>query len=178
MTRNLKTCLKSFLSEKDGSAAIEFVFIFPLFLFVFFSSIELGLITARQSMLERALDQTVRDIRLGTGEAPQHDEIRDSICERSLYTQDCANSVKLEMVQVDPYDWDTPPQAPDCVDTVEVVQPVRNFTNGQSNELMFLRACLKFEPIFPFWGLGGHWAKDDDDRISLFASSAFVQEPR
>ncbi len=90
------------LRKEDGSATVEFVFVFPFFLSILFWTVELGLINIRQTFLERALDETVRDIRLGTGEAPQHDDIRDLICARSVFTEDCSTSLRLEMVQLDP----------------------------------------------------------------------------
>ncbi|NIZ63103.1 pilus assembly protein TadE [Sedimentitalea sp. CY04] len=177
ITRTLQS-LRKFRGREDGNATVEFAIVVPLFLMVLVSTVELGLITIKQTMLERALDQTVRDIRLGTGAVQQHNDIRDSICARSGFIDNCSTSLRLEMVQVDPYNWVAIDETPDCITAVEEVQPVRSFTSGQSNELMFIRACMKFNPIFPQWGLGDSLQKDGDGRVSLFASSAFVQEPR
>lgn len=174
MTRSLRR----FRKDQDGNASIEFAILFPLMLVILFSSVELGLITLRQIMLDRAMDITVRDIRLGTGGNMQHDDIRDSICARSGFIPNCDVSLKLEMVQLDPFNWAGLSQEPDCVDKVEEVDAVTKFINGDSNDLMFLRACMSFDPIFPFWGLGNSLAKDDDNRVQLYASSAFVQEPK
>lgn len=170
--------IRAFRNREDGNASVEFAIVIPAFLMILISSVELGIITVRQTMLERALDLTVRDLRLGTGSDQQHDDIRDSICARSGYIDNCDTSLRLEMVQVDPYNWTGINARPDCINAVEEVQPVREFINGQSNELMFIRACMKFDPIFPFWGLGESLHKDAGGRVSLFASSAFVQEPR
>ena len=169
---------RTFRSREDGNVTVEFAIVVPLFMMILMSTVELGLITIKQSMLERALDLTVRDLRLGTGAAQQHDDIRDTICARSGFIDNCNTSLRLEMVQVDPFNWVAIDETPDCVNTVEEVQPVRSFTSGQSNELMFIRACMKFKPVFPTWGLGDSLEKDIDGRVSLFASSAFVQEPR
>jgi len=170
--------LRQFRSREDGNVTIEFAIVVPLFLMILMSTVELGLITIKQSMLERALDQTVRDLRLGTGSDQQHDDIRDTICARSGFIDSCDTSLRLEMVQVDPFNWTAIDATPDCINAVEEVLPVRSFSSGQSNELMFIRACMKFNPIFPQWGLGDSLGKDGDGRVSLFASSAFVQEPR
>lgn len=178
MIARLHQRIRSFRSREDGNVTVEFAIVVPLFLMILMSTVELGLITVKQSMLERAMDQTVRDLRLGTGSDQQHNDIRDSICDRSGFIDNCATSLRLEMIQVDPFAWTDIDGTPDCVNSVEEVQPVRTFTSGQSNELMFIRACMKFAPIFPFWGLGDSLEKDGDGRVSLFASSAFVQEPR
>lgn len=169
--------IRRFLNNEDGSTTVEFAIIAPMLMIVLFSTVELGMITVKQSMLERAMDITTRDIRLGTSAAPQHDEIRDLICERTVFVDDCTNKLRLEMVQFDPFLWTGIEATPDCVDVVEEVHPVRSFVNGQSNELMYLRACMKIDPIFPHFGLGGSLTKDSSGRFSLVAASAFVQEP-
>lgn len=53
-----------------------------------------------------------------------------------------------------------------------------NFENGQDNELMILRACVKIDPIFPTTGLGANIPKDGYGQYSLIATSVFVQEPQ
>jgi Flp pilus assembly pilin Flp len=178
MIQEMTRSLRGFRREEDGTSTVEFALLFPMLLVILFSTVELGLIHIQQSMLERGLDLTVRDIRLGTGSAPQHDEIRDLICARAAFINDCDTSLRLEMVQSSPYLPLTIDSQPDCVERIEEVQPVRSFVNGDSNELMFLRACLKFEPIFPHLGLATSMSADEDGRISLYASTAFVQEPR
>ena len=55
---------------------------------------ELGFVTMQHSMLDRAMDMTVRDIRLGTGTAPQHDDIKDMICARAGFIPDCDTSLR------------------------------------------------------------------------------------
>ena len=76
-------------------------------LMVLFAAVELGMINYRQIMLDRAMDMTVRDIRLGTGGDMQHDDIRDTICARSGFIKmaECNVSLKLEMVRLDPFNW-------------------------------------------------------------------------
>jgi Flp pilus assembly pilin Flp len=178
MIRHLQQHLRRFRQGEDGNATVEFAIFLPALLMILMSTVELGMINLRHSQLERALDQTVRDIRLSTGADQQHDDIRDAICELSGFIDNCATSLRLEMVQVDPFNWSPIDPDADCIDRIEDVQPVRNFISGQSNELMLIRACMKFSPILPTWGLGESLSKDDDGRISLTAVSAFVQEPR
>jgi len=43
---------------------------------------------------------------------------------------------------------------------------------------MILRACAKFDPVFPTTGLGKHIDKDGAGQYALTSISAFVQEPR
>lgn len=170
--------LKRFRRSEDGSATVEFAITFPAMLMLLLSGIELGFVSLNHAMLERAMDMTVRDIRLGTGSAPQHDELKDLICTRAGFINDCDTNLRLEMVQVDPRAWDNIREVADCTDQSEEVAPVRSFVNGQENELMFLRACVKIDPVFPTAGLGKNLVKDGAGQYALVSMSAFVQEPR
>ena len=173
-----RVSLRRFFRAEDGSATVEFAITFPAMLFMLLSGIELGLVGLRHAALERAMDMTVRDIRLGTGSAPQHDEIKDLICARAGFIKECQTNLKLEMVQLDPFNWGGLDETPDCTDRSEEVAPVRSFVNGQSNELMVLRACAKIDPIFPTVGLGKNMVKDAAGQYALVSTTAFVQEPR
>ncbi len=170
--------LRRFWRAEDGNATIEFAITFPAIITIMLSGLELGFVTFQQSMLERAMDLTVRDIRLGTGTAPQHDDIKAMVCDRAAFISDCNSSLRLEMVQVDPRDWSGISATPDCTDRSEEVSPVRNFVNGQENDLMVLRACAKIDPIFPTTGLGMNMNKDAYGQYSLVSTTVFVQEPR
>ncbi len=177
MIRVLGKLAGRFRRSEDGSATIEFAITFPAMLFFLLSGIELGMVTLHHAMLERAMDITVRDIRLGTGTAPQHDDIKDLICARAGFIDDCADNLRLEMIQLDPFNWAGLDSDADCIDHSVEVSPVRSFVNGQDNELMVLRACVKIEPIFPTVGLGATIDKDGAGNYSLLATAAFVQEP-
>ncbi|MEY8839857.1 TadE/TadG family type IV pilus assembly protein, partial [Cribrihabitans sp. XS_ASV171] len=152
MISRLVSLWRAFRKQEDGNATIEFVIIFPALLVLMLSGVELAFVSLNHAMLERAVDMTVRDIRLGTGRAHDHDDIKDVICERAGFIEDCASNLKLEMIRLDPYANVSIPVQPDCTDTSDEVKPVRSFVNGQSNELMVLRACAKINPVFPTSG--------------------------
>lgn len=178
MTLRLRHKLRRFRLREDGNASVEFAVFLPVLLMMLMSTVELGMITLRHSQLERALDQTVRGIRLNTGNKPQHHAIRDEICERSGFIDNCATSLRLEMIRLDPFNWTPVDTEPKCITRIEDVLDDHPLLDGRSNELMLIRACMKFSPILPTWGLGESLLKDEDGRISLLAVSAFVQEPR
>ncbi|MFT7597012.1 MAG: hypothetical protein ACI8R4_004355 [Paracoccaceae bacterium] len=176
--RPVSGLLRRFRRSENGSATLEFAITFPAMLFFLLSGIELGFVTLHHAMLERALDITVREIRLGTGTAPQHDAIKAKICEGAGFINNCDTNLRLEMIQLDPFNWVDISDDADCTDKSEDVNPVRSFVNGLENELMFLRACVKIDPVFPTTGLGKNMVKDGADQYSLVSMSAFVQEPR
>lgn len=179
MIREFASSLRRFRKSESGHATIEFVMVFPAMLFLLLSGVELGMISLQHAMLERAMDITVRDIRLGTGNVPQHDEIKDLLCERAGFIGNCSDNMLLEMVVMDPRDWTGISGTATCTDKAEEVIPKVEFRNDASeNELMVLRACAKIDPIFPTTGLGKGLVKDGAGQFALVSTSVFVQEPR
>ena len=95
-----------------------------------------------------------------------------------MFIDDCAQHVRLEMVRIDPFNWESPQTEVDCIDSTEQVEPVRSFVNGSSNELMFLRVCAKYNPVLPHMGFSQKLELDGATMYPLVATAAFVQEPR
>ena len=177
MTRALTQFLRRFRKNEDGQMLIEFTLLVPLIFTMFMTSIEMSIYSLQQVFLDRGLDMTVREIRLSTGTAPQHDELKDLICQYSGFLTDCSSTLRLEMVPVDPRNFSSLPGAADCIDTSEPVLPPRGFVNGQSHQVMLLRACVKFDPVFPTSGLGKSFSKDGSGKAQMISVAAFVQEP-
>ncbi|WP_342669449.1 TadE/TadG family type IV pilus assembly protein [Aestuariivita boseongensis] len=175
--RFLTKPFRGFFRKEDGNATIEFAILFVPMFSTLMWAVELGMIHINHSMLERAVDSTVRDLRLGTGTAPQHAQIRDMICDRAMFIDDCSTTVRLEMIRIDPFNWQNPPTDIDCIDATQPIEPVRSFVNGASNELMFLRVCAKYDPILPHIGLSQSLDLDGNLMFPLVATAAFVQEP-
>ena len=86
--------------------------------------------------------------------------------------------MRLEMTAINPREFTGLPALPDCVDLPEAVSPVRGWSLGQQHELMMLRACYRFEPVFGSFGLGKLLGTDGEGYGKMVAISAFVQEPR
>lgn len=179
MSNFIRDTFSRYLRNDRGSASVEFVLVFPVYLALMLMSIELGFITLRHTLLERGLDMAVRDIRLGTGVIPQptHANIKQSICNNSLMILDCENSLKLEMRSADLRSYNSLDTTADCTDKAEQTDPVYNVVPGQQNELMLLRACLKYDPLFPDDFLGSALDKDSSGQAAIVAMTAFVQEP-
>ena len=178
MISSLRQMLRRFKQSETGSATVEFAITFPAMLLFLLSGVELAVVNLHHSMLERAVDLTVRDIRLGTGTIPQHDDIKDLICSRAGFIDNCLDNLRLEMIQVDPRNWTAIPAEADCTDKTQAVAPVRTFVNGLDNELMILRVCAKIDPVFPTTGLGAELAKGTGGQYALISITAFVQEPQ
>lgn len=177
MARLIKP-LQRFRRDEGGSGIlIEFVIFVPLVFSCFLMAVEMGVYSMRHMFLDRGLDITVRHIRLNTNTNMTHSDLKDMICEWSGFLDDCDTTLRLEMQPVDPRNFATFDPNPDCVDLSEDVAPVRGFQLGTEHELMILRACVKFKPVYPTTGLGYAAAKDGSGRMRMVSTAAFVQEP-
>lgn len=177
MIHSIRQRLQRFRRDEKGTASLEFVIVFPVFFSLLMFSIELGFITIRHTMLERGLDIAVREIRLGTGSAPQHDDIKKIVCDNAVVIKDCMTNLQLEMDRADIRAFNSLDTTPDCTDAAEPTKPVRTFVPGAQNELMLMRACVKYSPIFPREFLGKALQKDGSGQSTIISTTAFVQEP-
>lgn len=168
--------------DRKGNATIQVVMMVPLLIAVSSIGFELGMITLRQAMMDRAVDLEVRSIRVGTRSSSDYEGLRTAICERAMIIPECEQRMKLELVAMDPYTWETPQAEPDCeaLDKVTVTDP-RQFDDVTGGQLVVLRACAVVQPIFPGMHLGARLLSRPDGGRNVFfqieARSAFVREP-
>lgn len=167
--------------RKDEAGAIytlEFALMFPLLLTALAFGVEFTTHANRQFQVDRGLDVTARAIQLSTSQELNHDDLKNFICANSGGLDDCTTRMRLEMIPINPREFTALPAMPDCTDTPEPVNPVRGWALGQQHELMMLRACYKFKPVFGSLGLGKLLGTDNEGYGRMVAISAFVQEPR
>lgn len=152
--------------------------LFPIFIIIFMSCFEAGMLMTRQIMLDRAVDLTVRDLRLGTWSSPTHDTVKRDICNNAGIIPDCMNSMLLELQPVSTETWSPLPAATKCIDKANDIQPATTFNSGEQNEMMIVRACAVMKPWFYGTGWGLKLPLIDGENYALISSSAFVNEPR
>ncbi len=170
--------LRRFRRDEDGAALlIEFAIFVPLLFSVFLMAIEMGIYSMRQMYLDCGLDIAVRYVRLNTNRTFTHNEIKQLICDNSGWLENCDETLRLEMTTVDPRAFTRFDPEVDCVDTSQPAKPVRGFTLGEANQMMMLRACVRFNPVYPTTGLGREFEKDGTGRAKMVSIAAFVQEP-
>lgn len=174
--------LRRALRDEGGTATIEFVILFPLFVLIMLNSIEASIMMTRGTMLDRGLDLAVRELRLNTGSAPSYDAFRESVCANAgLLTGNCLDTLQVELRRVDPATWSALDADARCVSRSDEIVPLvdvdpSHYAAAGSSRLMMIRACLVAEPIVPNVGLMAllPW---DEAGYRLVSVSAFVQEP-
>lgn len=179
MIRSLLDRLRLRLACESGSATVEFVIAVPVILSVVFSGFESGMLLSRKVLLDRALNMTVRELRLSQIENPTPDLVREHICARNTWVKDCLNVLRLELAPIATTGtWALPTAAPECINRAAEINPPDAFTLGAENELMLVRVCVVVDPLFPRLGLGLYLPKDPSGGVRLISTSAFVNEPR
>ncbi|WP_127902394.1 TadE/TadG family type IV pilus assembly protein [Solirhodobacter olei] len=164
--------------REDGTATVEFVILFPIFIAIMFQAFEVGWITVRQTMLDHALDLAVRELRLGHFTNPTNDTLRTYICNHTAgVIADCNNSMLIELTPVDTSTWALPPPNATCINRDAKLQPVTTVQQGSGDQLMIVRACAIINLMFPLVGVGPHLTVDSKGGMAIAASSAFVNEP-
>ncbi len=185
MKRQLFKRLRKFRDCEDGSVStIEFLFWFPFFVYVAWSGIDLGLMSFNHANLERALDETIREVRLNRlpeGETEwEHDTLKDMVCSRTFFVKDCASELALEMKSIDPRVGNQLNPEPNCVDKPETIRDPASidFDQGTSNELMIIRACLEVRPVWGFTMIGDMVQRNGaNGQWELQSTTVFVHEP-
>lgn len=169
--------LGRFARDEAGVMTVPFALWSSVFIGITLSTIEVGAISVRHYGLERALDESVRDVRLNTGAELSHTELKTAICDRATLLPNCERALKLEMVALSFRDWTAPQATADCVDRTDSTIDPRAFETGLENQLMMLRACYKFTPISPIGFLSSALETASDGASAIVSTSAFVQEP-
>ena len=170
------TNLKTFLSNDRGSATVEFVIVFPVLMYFVMMVFETGFIATRSSMLERGLDMATRSLRLGTDPDIDHEALKQAVCRNAGILKDCNRDLVLEVVEFDIASA-YPQNTTHCRDRSEKFKPTINFHPGARNSIMFVRACMIIDPLFPGMGLTLGLPKDASGGLQLITYTAFMNEP-
>ena len=176
----LTALLARFARDERGSATLEFVLLFPAIWLFFMLSIETGTLSMRQVMLERGLDLTVRDVRIGVMPNPTHDDLVKRLCQHASLLPNCLESTRLEMIPANARNFTTPTRSVTCIDRSATGSTVIDVTNGLNNQLMILRVCSLFKPTLAMAFIGHKLAAPppgSSDEYALAATSAYVMEP-
>ncbi len=173
----MKALWEAFKEDETATATVEFVMVFPVILWLVFSTLEAGWLMTQQTMLGRGLNIAVREVRIGIGGTPTYNTIKTSICENALILRNCSTALHLEMVELaNPISS----AGAACIDrTPGELAPLINWISGSrvTPEIMVLRACFVADPLIPGSGLAAALPKDVTGGYHMVQYSAFANEP-
>lgn len=168
--------LHKFVREEDASATVEFVLVFPVFMWFVLTIFETGFLATRIVMLERGLDIASRGLRLGSNVSLSHEAFKNEVCKYTAILDNCQRDMILEVVKLD-VNSAYPQNAPNCIDRTGEIDPKIDFQPGARNEIMFVRACMIVDPLFPLHGLTLGLTKDASGGLQIVSYTAFMNEP-
>lgn len=178
------TALHRFLKDETGEATIEFLFIFPILFTLFTASFESSMFMSKYVMFDRAVDLTVRQLRLGTLNNPTHQLLKKTICKSGMMIEsvsECMASMKIWMQPINTGNFDmlAPPKS--CVDKAQPINtddpPANEFAYGTDNDIMLMRICLKGDPMFPTTAISVKMPVEADGSYVMLVTTTFVNEP-
>lgn len=157
--------LRRFAGERKGATAIEFSFVFPIFIGLVLSVFEVGLYFYKVSVVEEAVSKVARDVRVGTAfEAADPMDPNACLTEKEcLYERickivdtfgTCSDILAVEVTVFSDFaalaaDTSTPVCASDTGYDAATV----GFNRGGTSEIVRIRACFETDMINPFLGL-------------------------
>lgn len=171
----LSAWIGRFLKDRRGAASVEFVLVAPMYFALVLSTFEAGWLMTKSMMLERGLDQTIRELRLGLHSNPTHQHFKEIICSNAKILKNCRETMLLELVPIN--SAADVPTSTVCHDRTAAVSPSVNFTPGVPTQRMFVRACVVVDPIVPGMGLALHLPLDASGGLALVSYGAFSNEP-
>ncbi|QYK43615.1 MAG: pilus assembly protein [Paracoccaceae bacterium] len=176
----MRRMLARFKRREDGGAMVELVIVMPVMMLVFMAAFESGMYMTRQIMLERGVDLTIRDLRLGAldvSAANGHDVLKTAICDRTPFLRDCDSTIRIELRPVSTTTWNLPTDSTTCFDRDEELNPSLRPNPGVENQLMLVRVCVIQDAIFPGANIGSGIVRDTQGGYALVTVASFVNEP-
>ena len=177
--------MRRFFKDDEGSSTVEFVFFFPVFIILIFTTFEVGFLLTRYAMVERGIDTAVREVRLGnfsgtgTDGEVTYTDLRDRVCDFMIAIPDCDNRLVLNTDSYSVGDTIDLASAP-CIDenaSDSSFDPSDGFVYGAPSQIVLVRACVAVDPLIKNWGLSAFLTNDETGRFQIRASSAFLNEP-
>lgn len=169
------------LRAEDGNSSIEFALALPFVLYSFFAVFEGGMFMTRYVMIDSAVDQMVRDLRLGKLTDTTFKGLKERVCARTIVVPNCMTELKLELMPVNSSTWTFPTSKVQCVNRSQPIDPLTDAEQaqiGSSNQTMLIRACVTMDAMFPTTGIGLRLKKSGDDGYDIITTSAFTNEPK
>lgn len=169
LARRAGRCLRRLIAREDGTATVEFVVLFPVFMMVLVNAVEASVLMSRVAMLDRALDLAVRELRIGTDAPATEEGFRALVCQRmpEPFRAQCVATLQVELQPAPTAGEPAPDTTGPCGG---------RYAPGLNDQLMMVRACLVARPVVPNLGLAA-LLPSDAEGFRLVAVSAFVQEP-
>lgn len=167
--------LGRYLHNIDGSVAVEFSIVLPVFIFLLFSLLNIGWSFVQVVMLDRAVLSLSREILTGEKGNIGGLEVVQKACNYAIILGDCADHLRVEFVEVEDAS-SIPTDSLACPDVPGAVAPLMNYTVS-SARLVMVRACYSIRSLVPGIETLIGAPSPDNGYYNLVSRTLFVSEP-
>ncbi len=173
---------RSFLRNRNGSTAVEFSIIAPLFLGIMFSMFEISWYFYTNSIVDASLDRAGRMLRTGqvqqniASSSDQFDFLYDQICDVVDSFGSCDTRLTLEVRTFSTFaDLAAANDPMVCADSPPDEIDDIPFEPGQELDIIRARMCLIYNTINPL--IGTNLSEGDEGQRHLVSTIIFQNEP-
>ena len=163
----------------NGTAAVEFAMIIPVYLALVLSILEIGWISTKMAMLDYATSNAAKFIYIGAAStgSPTKDQIEQYICDKAIVFGNCKDNILIEATTISDFN-SFPNTNAQCKDSANPhIKPTVSYNTGGSSEIVYMRICVSTDLFTPYLGYGLALPKTAQGRYQIVAAVAFVNEP-
>ena len=171
---SIGSALRRFRRNRQGSAAVEFAMIAPLFFGLLWAIIETGLVFFAGQVLETVTQDSARTIMTGQaqGAALSQAQFKTDVCSRVVALFDCANGIYVDVRSYSSFGTVT---IPNQIDAGKNFVNDMKFCPGKDGDIVVVRVFYQW-PLF-VTSLGYNLADLAGSKRLLSATATFKNEP-
>lgn len=161
--------------RREGSAALEFALIAPVFFFMLFAVLEIAFVFVLDSLLANAAAESARLIRTGQASGLNLDEetFRERMCDRMrVLAPDCETRLSIDVREIPRF---SNPDLPDPIEDGAFSDDELIYENGDARSIMIVRAWYRHPLLTPVLSEG--LSRLSGQQAVLSATVAFRNEP-
>ena len=166
--------LRRFRRNRNGSAAVEFALVAPVFFALLFAIIEIAMVFYASQILETVTQDSARMILTGQAQNASYTQaqFKNLVCSKIVGLFDCVNGVSID---VQSYKAFGSVNIADPIDATKTFVPPNNYLPGGPGDIVVVRVFYQW-PLF-VTGLGFNISNLSGSKRLLTATAAFQNEP-
>ena len=166
--------LRRFRRNRQGSAAVEFALVAPVFFGLLFAIIELAMVFFASQVLETVTQDSARVIMTGQAQLASFTQaqFKNLVCSKVVALFDCVNGISID---VQSYSAFSAVNVADPIDAGKNFVPPNNYLPGGPGDIVVVRLFYQWPLLVT--GLGFNVANLSGSKRLLTATAAFQNEP-
>lgn len=167
--------LSALRRRRDGSVALEFALVAPIFFFMLFMVLEVAFVFVLDSVVSNAASESARLVRTGQAAAQGFDAaaFKARMCDRmSIFAGDCDARLSIDVREIPRF---ANPDLPDPMEDGAFSESELTYQNGSARNIMVVRAWYRHTLFTPF--MHQALSRLDGTKVVLTSTITFRNEP-